>query len=192
MKKSLGIFLLLLYIQVHCFAQDSIGISYAKRITSESFRLFVDVLTSDSLEGRETGRRGQKKAAAFIENHFRSLPLNPPSHGGFLQYTSLSARANGSRNFKANEKNFVFMRDYFYPQGSIDTTYVFKKIHFAGYGISTEKYDDYKKIKLDGGVVLFFDGIPKTKKLNATIVESAGKNGCGQRRKDDIGNHRLA
>jgi hypothetical protein len=169
-----AVFILLLFLfQIHGFAQDSIGISYAKRISPDDFRPFMEVLTSDSLEGRETGRPGQKKAAAYIETHFRSLSLMPASHGGFVQHTPLSARANGSRNFKVNEKNFVYMRDYFYPQNFKDTTYLFQKILFAGFGISNEKYDDYKKIKQAGGIVMFFEGIPTMKKRDSAIEGSA-------------------
>jgi len=167
---SLLVLLLLFREGVH--AQDSISISYAKRISPEALQPFLEVLASDSLEGRETGRPGQKKAAAFIENHFRSLSLKAVSHGGYIQHTPLSARANGSRNIKVNDKSFVFMRDYFYPEGFKDTTYLFHKILFAGYGISSENYDDYKKIKMDSGAVMFFDGMPVKKNNQPSILTS--------------------
>jgi len=166
------LFVLFLLFRHHVHAQDSISISYAKRISPEDLQPFLEVLASDSLEGRETGRPGQKKAATFIENHFRSLSLKPVSHGGYLQHTPLSARANGSRNIKVNDKSFVFMRDYFYPEGFKDTTYLFHKILFSGYGISKENYDDYKKIKMDPGAVMFFEGNPVKKKKQLSNTSS--------------------
>jgi len=175
MQKAAGIFLLLFQFQFYCVAQDSIAISFAKRISENDLRSYLEVLASDSLEGRETGRPGQKKAAAFIENHFRSLSLKPISHGGYIQYTPLSARANGGRNFVVNEKKFVYMRDYFYPQNFTDTTYLFKKIHFAGYGISTKKYDDYKKLKSVNEVVMVIDGLPGSNNDTRGLADPAYK-----------------
>jgi hypothetical protein len=163
-------FLLLFPFHFYGFAQDSVGISYAKKITAEDMRPYLEVLASDSMEGRETGREGQKKAAAFIENHFRLLSLKPPSHGGYIQHTPLSARANGGRNFKIGDKNFVYMRDYYYDSRYKDTTYLFKKIYFAGYGFHTSKYNDYKKTNSDGDIVVVLDGIPSTKKLDPEVL----------------------
>jgi hypothetical protein len=165
MQKSAGFLILFFLLQFYCQAQDSIAISYAKRISEDDIRRYLEVLASDSLEGRETGKTGQKRAAAFIENHFRSLSLTPVSHEGYLQHTPLSARANGEKNFIINDKKFVYMRDYFYPDGFSDTTYIFKKILFAGYGITGKYYDDYKKVKADGGVFMIFDSVPSQRKL---------------------------
>ncbi|MEO8086966.1 MAG: M28 family peptidase [Bacteroidota bacterium] len=146
----------LLYLQ-NGFTQDSIAIHYARKITPDDVRPYLEVLTSDSLEGRETGKPGQKKAAAYIANHFQSLGLKPISHGGYSQHTSLSARANSGRNFKANDQYLVFMRDYFYQEGFADSLYIMDKIVFAGAGISEAKYDDYKNQDVKERVVLFFD-----------------------------------
>jgi len=172
MQKSAGFLLLLFLLTFYSHAQDSIGISYAKRISENDLRSYLEVLTSDSLEGRETGRRGQKKAAAFIEKNFRSLSLKPISHGGYIQHTYLSARANGGRNFVVNEKKFVYARDYFFSESFTDTTYLFKKIHFAGYGINTKNYNDYKKIEQDS-IFIVFEGFPKTKRSDASIEVKA-------------------
>src|SRR6188768_2557085 len=93
------------------FSQDPVSISYAKRIVPEDIKPYLSVLTSDSLEGRETGKPGQKKAAKFIANHFQSLGLGPISHNTFLQHTSLSTRANKGNNFEVNKKFFLYMKD---------------------------------------------------------------------------------
>jgi len=170
-------FLLLFLFQIHGFAQDSTGISYARKISADDLRSFLEVIASDSLEGRETGRIGQKKAAAFIENHFRALSLEPPSHGGYIQYTPLSARANGGRNFTMGTKNFVFMRDYFYEKANRDTSYLFNILYFAGYGIGSKKYNDYKKLKINNGVVMILDGTPVSKK-NKQEVEQCSDLAC--------------
>ncbi|HNG88760.1 MAG TPA: hypothetical protein PK858_01100, partial [Saprospiraceae bacterium] len=48
---------------------------FAEGIRAEDLRPLVQVLASDSLEGRETGKPGQRKAANFIAQQFKALNL---------------------------------------------------------------------------------------------------------------------
>ncbi len=168
------IFLLAVFISSiqHGFSQDSTAIHYAIQITPENTRLFLEVLTSDSLEGRETGKPGQKKAAQFIAQQFQALGLKPVSNGEYFQHTSLSARANEGKNFQVNQKKFLFMLDYFYPAGFDDSLYVLDTIAFVGYGISEAKYDDYKKVTAKNRAVIFFDGEPRNRKGKFLLGEN--------------------
>ena len=60
---------------------------YAATITEEDLRDDLTILASDALEGRETGERGQKMAAAYIREHFRALGLDAPvPTAGALSY----------------------------------------------------------------------------------------------------------
>ena len=52
---------------------DSIAMHYANTITQEHLKGHLSILASDALEGRETGKRGQKMAAAYISSHFKEL-----------------------------------------------------------------------------------------------------------------------
>ncbi|MFM7725768.1 MAG: hypothetical protein ACKO7B_03640, partial [Flavobacteriales bacterium] len=56
---------------------QTVAIDYAKRIDTLQLKSFLDVLTSDSLEGRETGKRGQRRAADYISSSFFSFGLKP-------------------------------------------------------------------------------------------------------------------
>src|SRR5690606_445749 len=58
---------------------------YAARITPERLREFVSVLAHDSLEGRETGTRGQRKAAEYIRAHFEKIGLKGPADKGHFR-----------------------------------------------------------------------------------------------------------
>lgn len=62
--------------------QDKKALKYAKTITTEDLRAHLSVLASDSLEGRETGERGQKMAAEYIRSKFQALGLTPPVKTG--------------------------------------------------------------------------------------------------------------
>jgi hypothetical protein len=56
---------------------DSVALHYATTINESDLKNYLSILASDALEGRETGSRGQKMAAAFIREHFRDNNLLP-------------------------------------------------------------------------------------------------------------------
>ena len=66
MKKYFFIFL---FIRITVYTQDNI--KFSKTIIVEDLKKHLDILASDSLEGRETGKLGQKMAADYIMNHFK-------------------------------------------------------------------------------------------------------------------------
>lgn len=52
----------------------------------------MSILASDAMEGRETGKRGQKMAAAFIRANFEELELDGPLDGDYYQTMDLYQR----------------------------------------------------------------------------------------------------
>ena len=61
---------------------------YAAEIDQEEMKEILTILASDALEGRETGKRGQKMAAAFIADYFQQIGLEPvvPTENGMSYY----------------------------------------------------------------------------------------------------------
>ena len=81
MKKN---FLLLLFLPAVLFGQDlplieikvlKENIDFSKTIIVEDLERHLNILASDSLEGRETGKPGQKMAADYIMNHFNNIGI---------------------------------------------------------------------------------------------------------------------
>jgi len=74
-------------------AQAPVAKKYGDMITPADLKEYLSIIASDAFEGRETGKRGQKIAAAFISTHFQELGLIPPVNGNFYQpvplYTSI-------------------------------------------------------------------------------------------------------
>ncbi|HYI76378.1 MAG TPA: M28 family peptidase [Chryseolinea sp.] len=83
LKLCVGFFILIIGATVN--AQNSEIQKYGDRITATSLRDYLTILSSDAMEGRETGKRGQKMAAAFIRAHFEELGLIPPVNGDYYQ-----------------------------------------------------------------------------------------------------------
>ena len=98
MKKYLFASLLLLY-SGGLLAQDP-AVEFAETITQKDFKELLTIIASDAMEGRNTGERGQKMAAAFIADHFKRLGLEPvvPTAGGksYYQKFELQRRSPGN------------------------------------------------------------------------------------------------
>ena len=81
MKKTLT--LLILTVSTTLTSQENI--KYSETITSIDLYKHISVLASDSLEGRETGKRGQKMAADYIMNHFKDIGIPPYKNNSYYQ-----------------------------------------------------------------------------------------------------------
>ena len=88
MKKFVLILLAFFYFS-SAYAQFDISVEFANTITPDDLEEHLSILASDALEGRETGERGQKMAAAYIEHYFKTNNLEPivttPSGNSYLQ-----------------------------------------------------------------------------------------------------------
>ena len=81
MTKILLIFLLIF--SFSSYSQENI--KFSKTIQTEDLYKHVSVLASDSLEGRETGKRGQKMAANYIASFFSSIEIPPFKKNTYYQ-----------------------------------------------------------------------------------------------------------
>jgi len=64
-------------------AQESV--KFSKTIIAEDLERHLNILASDSLEGRETGKSGQKMAADYIMNYFKSIGIPPYKRKKYYQ-----------------------------------------------------------------------------------------------------------
>jgi len=82
MKKK-KITVLLFLIGTLSFAQENL--KYAETINVFDLEKHLNILASDSLEGRETGKIGQKMAADYIMNHFKKIGIPPYKRKTYYQ-----------------------------------------------------------------------------------------------------------
>ena len=174
MKKFTPTFLLIFAYSI-LFAQsrDKIAMKFAATITVEDAKKHLSVLASDEYEGRETGKEGQKKAAKYIEEYFKKTGLAPArvageelkseKENGYLQKFPLVLSTPESAVLKVNDTTYENLKDfYFLPFGN-DLILEAKEILFLGYGISDEKYDDYKNTDVKDKIILVLGGEPLDK-----------------------------
>lgn len=130
---------------------NDVGVeSYAARITADELKAKVSVLASDSLEGRETGQPGQRKAAHFIRSHFEKIGLKGPAKDGFFQRLNLYQAEQGETYVKVGEKIFRHAEEVVYYGRADSGGEVSVPLVYAGLG----RDEDFATVDVDGKAVL--------------------------------------
>ena len=77
-KKICFLFFGICFISFKLVAQPGSQVEkYATSIKADDAKRHLTILAADWMEGRETGERGQKMAAAYLADQFRSFGLKP-------------------------------------------------------------------------------------------------------------------
>ena len=86
MKKILFLlFPLGLFAQVSTWSETTPKLKYANTIVAEDLQRHITILAGDSLQGRETGKAGQKMAANYIANFFKEIGIPPYKNNSYFQ-----------------------------------------------------------------------------------------------------------
>jgi Zn-dependent M28 family amino/carboxypeptidase len=142
MKKMIVLLLLLLAGQG--FAQvDSLALRYAALIQPAELQRHLEILASDAYEGRDTGKEGQKKAAAYLREQFASFGIGPvpaadPAQivNGYYQPFTLIEERSGSISLEANGRSFDFMKELMYFNEFVEGDRQLEEVLFLGDGRS--------------------------------------------------------
>ncbi len=115
-------------------AQDPVAQKYGALITTADLKENLSILASDAMEGRETGKRGQKMAAAFISAHFEELGLIAPVNGGYQQAVELYTTGTPKISVKSQAGELKEFEEYtYYGSGESKGTETLELV-FAGKG----------------------------------------------------------
>lgn len=134
-------------------AQDPVAQKYGNIITSEDLKEYLTILASDAFEGRETGKRGQKIAAAFISAHFQELGLAGPVEGSYYQPVTLYTSIPGDIYIKAGQQKFINFVDVAYYGSSSSDGEVSVPVVFAGLG----RKEDFDQLNVEGKAVVIMN-----------------------------------
>lgn len=144
-----------LIVAIGLFAQDKQAVKYAKTITQADLKARLSVLASDEYEGRETGMKGQKMAAKYIADHFKSLGFEAPVNGSYYQSFDLAESELTINYFRKGEEKKVGFEDFIYYSRAETSGEEYIKIVMADANDSNmDAYDGayvaYKVEKLGG------------------------------------------
>ncbi len=159
-------FLLFCLLSATAFAQKADPAAFAQYINPDNLRKHEEVLTSDSLEGRETGTEGNRKAAQYISGQLAALQL-PKSVGDSSYFQKVIYTNQGWTNLEMSVDSAVyhFITDFYaFTMDNASTSRVdAKEVVFLGYGVEDEKYNDYKNANVAGKVILIYNGEPRNR-----------------------------
>ncbi len=161
--------------------------SYLQHVSAETLRRHLKIIASDSLEGRETGTPGERKASAYISKTFKALDLEQPSGtNGYLQTFDLIRDSIDEAFLSVGPKQFS-LKKYGAPRTTYNsnTDLTADTIVFAGYGIDTVQYNDYKDIDVRGKIVLICEREPKTDTAHFLITGTSTKSPWSRVREGD-------
>lgn len=124
--------------------------TYGALITTSDLKDNLSIIASDAMEGRETGTRGQKMAAAFIAAHFQELGLTAPVNGSYYQTVDLYGSTPPVISVSSGATTLTQFEEYAYFGSSSTEGRVELPLVFVGKGSE----DDLKQIDVKGKAVL--------------------------------------
>jgi hypothetical protein len=155
------------FFPVLLFAQqkDTLAMRYASLIKSETMSKYLHVLASDEYEGRETGKKGQKMAAAYISAEFKKNGIPPYKDTSYYQPFLIEQLRNTPvvsqvADVISKGKTFISEKDYYVLQGRGQYQLDYSSILFLGYGIVDKNYDDYSNAAVEGKMLMVLEGEP--------------------------------
>ena len=137
---------------------------YAQTIDAAKLKQHVYILASDSLEGRETGKLGQYKAADYIAKNFARIGLKTTStnngNASYYQNFNLEKIVWKPSYLIVNKDTLILFKDFYAKGELLFTEPTSLQSLFLGYGIEEKNYSDYKNKNIEGKVVIILQGEP--------------------------------
>ena len=144
---------------VAAFAQPNFkGASkFAKTITAEDLKKQLTVIASADMEGRETATEGQRKAAAYIENYFKSLGLKPGNGNSYQQFYPVYRDTVTASKLVINNQELTVGKDYSVTAANYNASQFFGDVVYINFDDTTWKNS---RIQVAGKLVMFkFKGL---------------------------------
>ena len=141
--------------------QEVTPVTYANTITEGELKEMLYTFASDEFEGRDTGKEGQKKAAAYLRDHYIELGIPAAqSNGDYYQKVPLVKLSVPEGSFSFANSNYTFGEQILAFRAPAKSQYEFSSIVYAGYGIDDAKYSDYTNLDVKGKLLLIKSGEP--------------------------------
>ena len=116
MKRFRFYLILSLSLPLASFAQNYSNIDFARQIKAKELKKNIEILSSSRMEGRETGKKGQKLAANFIYNQFKNCGLTGIKKNtdslNYFQSFNLSKLKLPSGKIQTERKTFSNYKDF--------------------------------------------------------------------------------
>ncbi len=168
MKKSQGIFLILIILIVSC--QNKNVFDYKNKyyeIFNKNFNINDDLnnIINEKTKGLYPGTQEFNFAADYLSYKFNLLGLKDPKFlKNYFQYFSIKSRKIGKDPRIWIDKNYLELgKDYIISKTSGKSNIKNAKIVFVGFGLvlPEQNYNDYTAVNVENKIVIAFKNLPK-------------------------------
>lgn len=142
---------------------------WAETITPDDLSRHLYILAADSMEGRETTKLGQRKAADYIAGHFETMGLEPVNGSYFQDVPLRVSKLLGGVVSVRGEK--LLFKDDFVPYPGIEVKDLSAEAVFVGFGIQEGDWDDYAEVDVKDKVVIMMSGEPGDEENGFELTE---------------------
>lgn len=170
MKMKMNVFALLFFVFSGLSAQDPVAQKYGSMVTPSDLKENLLILASDAMEGRETGKRGQKMAAAFIAAYFEEIGLAAPVNGSYYQSVNLYTRTPGDTYIKIGANVYKNFGEIAYSGNMDSNGEVTLPIVFAGKGRDA----DFNQVDVEGKAALLMLASDENFKTPISLAREKG------------------
>ena len=150
-------------------------------ITINDLSEYINVLASDSLEGRLPGASGGGKAGDYIANKFETFGLESGGDKGYFQYFDVvteSVAPSDKNTFAVGDEKAELMKD-FVPFSYSNNATLNAQVVFVGYGFDINKeelnWQDYKSVDVKDKWVLVLRNDPEIRNPNSLFIPYSGE-----------------
>lgn len=155
---------------------DTLRAHYATKISEDSLRRHLFIISSDEFEGRETGEEGQKKAAKYLGNKFEEYGLEQVADSGYFQRYHLTETAIDQAQLKVGDSVLSYISDFYFFGAMVGKgVRALSAVQFLGYGIDDSLYSDYQQADTSVKNIIIWQDEPIDKKGNYLV--SGGSKG---------------
>ena len=175
--------------------KEAYGLRASRYISIDSLTKNIQMLSSDSFQGRFPGTPGESRTIDYLQSQFRRIGLEAGNGNSYFQTVELKPTYTStdiSELTISGEKEKLVLKEKedfslwgHYPDENISLQNA--EIVFAGYGIVSEKYhrDDYKGLDVKGKIALIlrdprgkFDDSLKYRTYKTAEAAKHGAIGC--------------
>ncbi len=149
----------------------------ASTIKGDDISEYLHVLAADDMEGRETGKPGNRKAAEYIASKFVEMGIpSAPGYDSHFQELAFTRVKLGTTELTVNDFTFRNMKDFVVIPSNMPTDQIVfdtDEVVFMGYGIEDSTYSDYTYASdLPGKTILIYSGEPTDVDGNSLITRN--------------------
>jgi len=162
--------------EVNLDIQNDLNYKYGSSISASNLRKHLNIIASDSLEGRDVGTKGIEMAENYIVKNISGMGLEGHNLKNYFQNVAFTTQRWLDTDIYIDKEWFKHLNDYLALPNKNDNKELIrdKEVLFLGYGIEDKKYNDYKKTNIENKIVIILEGEPKNKK-GKYIISGTGQ-----------------